>query len=296
VGNQTLSLTFTPTDNTDYASAAASTTITVSQSNTLTSTASLLKTDTTTEGNWIGVYGSQGYNIIGNAASYATGAVAPGENIVIFGTGIGPATLAGGTLTTAGAFSTTAGNTQVTFDGIAAPVIYASATQTSVMVPYGVSGRTVTTVRISYQGVQSNPLIYNVTTTAPGIYTQNSSGTGPGVILNQDYSENGPTKPAATGSVVAVYMTGEGATNTTPPDGAIAPVNGTGLYKPLLPVTATVGGIPATVLYYGSAPGEVYGVMQVNLTIPAGVSSGPQPVAITVGTTSTQAGVTVAVQ
>jgi len=233
---------------------------------------------------------------IGNAASYATGAVAPGENIVIFGTGIGPATLAGGTLTTAGAFSTTAGNTQVTFDGIAAPVIYASATQTSVMVPYGVSGRTVTTVRISYQGVQSNPLIYNVTTTAPGIYTQNSSGTGPGVILNQDYSENGPTKPAATGSVVAVYMTGEGATNTTPPDGAIAPVNGTGLYKPLLPVTATIGGIPATVQYYGTSPGIVYGVMQVNLTIPAGVSSGPQPVAITVGTTSTQAGVTVAVQ
>lgn len=233
---------------------------------------------------------------IGNAASYATGAVAPGENIVIFGTGIGPATLAGGTLTTAGAFSTTAGNTQVTFDGVAAPVIYASATQTSVMVPYGVSGRTVTTVRISYQGVQSNPLIYNVTTTAPGIYTQNSSGTGPGAILNQDYSINGPTKPAATGSVVAVYMTGEGATNTTPPDGAIAPANGTGLYKPLLPVTATVGGIPATVQYYGTAPGIVYGVMQVNLTIPAGVNSGPQPIVITVGTTSTQAGVTVAVQ
>ena len=35
----------------------------------------LIKTDTTTEGNWIGTYGTQGYDIIGNAASlpsYAT--------------------------------------------------------------------------------------------------------------------------------------------------------------------------------------------------------------------------------
>ena len=79
---------------------------------------------------------------------------------------------------------------------------------------------------------------------------------------------NGPGKPAAKGSVVAVYMTGEGETNTVPADGSIAPVNGTGLYKPLLAVTATVGGIPATVQYFGSSPGIVYGVMQVNLTIP----------------------------
>jgi len=233
---------------------------------------------------------------IANAGSYATGAVSPGENIVIFGTGIGPATIAAGTLTSSNAFSTTAGNTQVTFDGVAAPVIYASSGQTSVMVPYGVSGRTVTTIRVSYQGVQSAPLIYNVTATAPGIYTQNESGTGPGAIENQDYSVNGPSRPAATGSAVAVYMTGEGVTNTLPADGAIAPGNGTGLYKPVLGVTATVAGIPATVLYYGTAPGIVYGVMQVNLTIPANVPSGPQPIVITVGTTNTQTGVTVAVQ
>jgi len=32
--------------------------------------ATLVQRDTTTQGNWIGAYGSQGYNIIGNAASY----------------------------------------------------------------------------------------------------------------------------------------------------------------------------------------------------------------------------------
>ena len=35
-----------------------------------TGSASLIKRDTTTQGNWIGAYGSQGYNIIGNATSY----------------------------------------------------------------------------------------------------------------------------------------------------------------------------------------------------------------------------------
>ena len=39
---------------------------------TSSATASLVKTDTTTQGNWIGTYGSQGYNVIGNAASYPT--------------------------------------------------------------------------------------------------------------------------------------------------------------------------------------------------------------------------------
>ena len=68
----------------------------------------------------------------------------------------------------------------------------------------------------------------------------------------------------------------------------------------MLPVTATVGGVPATVEYYGSAPGIIYGVMQVNIRIPANAPSGPNvPIVIMVGNTPTQGGasqVTVAVQ
>src|SRR5439155_1637850 len=33
-------------------------------------TASPVQRDTATQGNWIGAYGAQGYNVIGNAASY----------------------------------------------------------------------------------------------------------------------------------------------------------------------------------------------------------------------------------
>ena len=233
-----------------------------------------------------------------NAASYSTGSVSPGENIVIFGTNLGPAQLALGTVTN-GAFDKTAGGLQVLFDGQPAPVIYASAAATSVMVPYGVSGRASTSIRVSYQGVQSDPLVYNVVPAAPGIYSLNQSGTGPGAILNQDFSVNGPATPAAKNSVVSIYMTGEGVTTPPSTDGTIA-VN---LNKPVLGfVTATVGGVPATVEYAGSAPGILYGVMQVNVRIPTSVGSGAQPIVIQLGASATsiafatQNGITVAVQ
>lgn len=242
---------------------------------------------------------------ITNAASYAAGVVSPGENIVIWGTSIGPSSLTYGSLTAGGgALSTSAGNTQVLFDGVAAPVVYALATQTSVMVPYEVAGRLTTSVVVEYQGVQSAPLVYSVQAAVPGIYTQNLQGTGPGAILNQDgVTVNGPATPAAKGSVVSVYMTGEGQTSPAGVTGAIAPVNVPAPWKQTpLKTTATVGGLPAVVQYYGSAPGLVSGVMQVNVQIPSNAPSGPLPIVITLTDPSTglsyssQAQVTVSVQ
>jgi uncharacterized protein (TIGR03437 family) len=87
-------------------------------------------------------------------------------------------------------------------------------------------------------------------------------------------------------------MTGEGVTSPPSVTGQLA----VSLNKPVLTVTATVGGIPAQVQYAGSAPGEVYGVMQVNVQIPANAPAGNLPIVITVGTTNTQIGVTMAVQ
>jgi uncharacterized protein (TIGR03437 family) len=138
----------------------------------------------------------------------------------------------------------------------------------------------------------------------PGIFTQNYSGTGPGAILNQDgVTGNGPGTPAAKGSVVSVYMTGEGQTSPAGVTGAIAPVNVPAPWKqPQLRATATVGGLPALVQYYGSAPGLVSGVMQVNVEIPANAPSGAVPIVITLTdpatglSFSTQAQVTVSVQ
>ena len=132
---------------------------------------------------------------------------------------------------------------------------------------------------------------------APGIYTLNQAGNGPGATLNQDgITVNSAGAPAAKGSVVSVFMTGEGQTTPAGVDGSIIPADGSLLKKPNLTVTATVGGIPASVLYAGSAAGEISGLLQVNLQIPASAPSGAVPIVITIGNTATQSGVTVAVQ
>jgi uncharacterized protein (TIGR03437 family) len=70
----------------------------------------------------------------------------------------------------------------------------------------------------------------------------------------------------------------------------------------VLPVTATIDGYPATVVFNGEAPGIIAGVMQVNLAIPAGASSGAVPVVVRIGDAESQTnanrtgGVTVAVR
>ena len=67
---QRLTATFTPADTAHYATVTVTATI-----NVLGATASFVKQDTTTQGNWIGPYGSQGYDVLGNGSglpSYAT--------------------------------------------------------------------------------------------------------------------------------------------------------------------------------------------------------------------------------
>jgi uncharacterized protein (TIGR03437 family) len=227
---------------------------------------------------------------VANAASYATGAVSPGENIVIFGTGIGPDDLVQATVVN-NVFPTLVGATRVLFDGIPAPVLYAKATQTSVMVPYGVNGRTSTNIVVEYSGVQSAPVSQAVVPTVPGIYTLNQAGTGPGAILNQDgVTVNSVSAPEKRGNVIAIYMTGEGQTIPGGIDGVVIPAVASALKHPVLPVTVTVGGIDAPVQYAGSAPTLISGVMQVNVAIPLTIAAGTQPVVVTVGTVKSQSG------
>ena len=77
-------------------------------------------------------------------------------------------------------------------------------------------------------------------------------------------------------------------------DGKIAAVP---LPQPVLPVTITIGGQNAQILYAGGAPGAVAGLMQINARIPSGIPTGPAvPVTLRVGNASAQAGVTIAVR
>jgi uncharacterized protein (TIGR03437 family) len=97
----------------------------------------------------------------------------------------------------------------------------------------------------------------------------------------------------AAGGAIQVFGTGGGAIVGGAMDGGLAPGAGSLVTQP---VTATIGGVAASVLYAGPAPGQVNGVIQVNLQIPVGLTAGPQPVVITLGTAASQKGITVAVK
>jgi uncharacterized protein (TIGR03437 family) len=240
-----------------------------------------------------------------NAASCITGSVSPGEMVTIFGAAIGPAAPAYATTDPAtGKLATTIGGLRVLFNGIAAPMIYASATQVSAVVPYETASISNPSVWIEYAGRTSVAYQLSLAAAAPGLFAQNASGSGPGAILNQDNTLNGPAHPAAKGSIVQVFMTGEGQTTPQAVTGALTTVTlppPQVTPAPLLPIEIWIGNQPglrwpAVYTYAGEAPGMVAGVMQLNVQIPTGVPSGTLSILVYVGGSISQTAITVAVQ
>ncbi len=229
-----------------------------------------------------------------DSASYAGGVVAPGELVTLFGNSLGPtapasASVVGGTL------PFTLGGVQVTFNGQPAPVLYGSAGQINAVAPFELAGQS--TVQVEVTQVNGQPLTktVEVAATNPSIFAANATGTGQGAILNADLSDNSASNPAPLGSVVAIYATGLGVTNPVSMDGVLTSV----LSPPLVaqPVTVTIGGQSATVLYQGAAPGLVAGVSQINVQVPSNITAGPSvPITIAAGGKQSQNSVTVAVK
>jgi len=235
------------------------------------------------------------FSAVTNAASNLTGAIAPGEVVVLYGSGLGPNSLATYQLENGEVPASVAG-TSVYFNGTAGPVLYASSTQVAAIVPFELTGSTAQ-VYVSYQGLDSAPIAVSVAPAAPTLFTANNSGTGQAAAVNQNNSYNNAANPASSGEYVSLYATGFGQTDPAGQDGAFTLVPPAGVLPlPVLqPVTVTIGGKPASTNYAGGAPGIVQGVMQINAQIPSGLPAGNAAVVVTVGTTQSQPGVTVAV-
>jgi uncharacterized protein (TIGR03437 family) len=229
---------------------------------------------------------------IANGASGTRGTVAPGEIVTISGTVIGPT--AGTTLamTSDGKVDTTLSGVRVFFDEFAAPLLYVSAGQINAIVPYEVAGRTTVQVRVQKDGVASDPYTIQIGASAPGIFTATQDGRGQAAALNEDNVANSQSSPASRGSIVQVFATGEGVTQ---PPGITGSVTDE-LRVPVGKVKATVGGLPAEVVFAGAAPQAIAGLFQVNVRIPPNAATGNVPIAITVGETKSQTGVTIAVK
>ena len=230
---------------------------------------------------------------ISNAASFLPGPVAPGEIVTLFGSAMGPATLATSRLTLGGRLDSLLEETRVYFDEIAAPLVYTSATQLSAIVPYGIEGRFTTKVTVEYRGVRSTPVELGVVGSSPAFFTLSPNGQA--AALNQDGSINGPQRGAAPGSIIVLFATGEGPTDPTGQDGKLA--TDAVLPKPKQAVTVRINGQIATVLYAGAAPNLSAGVMQINAVIPSNVASGTSvPVTLQVGQAISPGTVTIAIR
>ena len=228
-----------------------------------------------------------------NAATLAPTAVSPGQIVTITGTGLGPAAGAVARPTGAGAIETQLAGVRVMFDGIPAPLLFVRDDQINAIAPYALYGRASTRLQIEFGGSFSVPLEFKVVDVAPGIFTAAGSGQGQAAALNADFTTNSIANPAPRGGVIMVFGTGEGQTDPPGQDGRIIQ---TDLRRPLLAVTARIGGRPAEILYAGSAPTLVSGSLQVNVRIPEDIDAGSVPIDIQVGGVASQSRVTIAVR
>jgi uncharacterized protein (TIGR03437 family) len=192
-----------------------------------------------------------------NAASMTPGPIAPGMLMALVGTGLTMNDIA---------------QTQVLFNATAVPILSITPTEVLVRVPVSLAGVQSVVIAIDNQGVQLAQITANVVVAAPALFGNSS---GQASVLNQDGTLNSPSNPAARGSVIALFGTGEGVTG--------------------LPFSVSLGGYAATVLYAGPA-GSYPGMFQINAQLPTGYfSPGTWPVVVNVGAFSTQTGLTVTV-
>ena len=259
-----------------------------------------------------------------DSASYVSGNVAPGEIITIYGLGLGPSTLV--PLTVQDPIATSlppngTAQTSVTINGLPAPLLYTSVDEVSCIVPFQVAAMTGNQVNLSvtYNSINVvSPTPVTVVAANPGLFTMDASGTGQGAILNYDpvaenYSVNSTKNPAIAGTTIAVlYLTGYGLTNCVDiPATSSTPASScnpfateanliSGNVSPNLPVSVTIGGQAAPGAVAQAPLGSVPGLMQVNVPVPSGVSTGNDLVVVTLGSggaaVTTQAKVTMVIK
>jgi uncharacterized protein (TIGR03437 family) len=227
-----------------------------------------------------------------HGATFAATPIAPGQIVSITGTGLGPATGVSARPSAAGAIESRLADIRVLFDGVPAPLLYVRNDQINAIVPYALHGRVSARVQVEAGTSFSIPVEAKVVDVAPGIFTINS-GRGQAAALNSDLTVNSLANPAPRGTWIVVFGSGEGQTDPPGQDGRIIL---TDLRRPLGQVSARIGGRPAEIAYFGSAPALVSGVFQANLRIPEDIPPGPVPVEIQVGGVATQSGVTVVVR
>jgi uncharacterized protein (TIGR03437 family) len=209
--------------------------------------------------------------------------LSPGAAVAIVGSHLTGPTLSTNYDATA-SYPTSVAGTSVTFNGIAAPLLYVSPGQINAIVPFALAGQTSLQVVVQRFNQVSGTVSLPFQDTSPAIFTAAQNGSGQGAILQQgsdgQFSYNSSDNPAPKGAALEIFATGAGV--WTPPAQ-------TDVYLiqedfKTQPVTVMIGGQPAKLLYVGTQGTQATrSVFQVNVVVPAGAGSGPQPILLKIG-------------
>lgn len=260
-----------------------------------------------------------------NGASFGSpGTVAPGEIVSVFGANFG-------TQDNLSAFpSTTVNGLSVLFGNTAAPIFASAAKegQINALVPSELTTGESINLTVQTASGTSSAFPLNVVPAAPAAFYYGdplvtTRHNAVAVVANTAWiamplslaaSLGLPSncsaltastlcgEPAHAGDYLQIYATGLG--KATPngdpagavlPTGQVAPSSGSPLYETVVTPTVMIGGLPASVIFSGVAPGYA-GLYQLDVQIPAGASTGSDvPLAISVGTSATDT-TTIAIQ
>jgi uncharacterized protein (TIGR03437 family) len=227
-----------------------------------------------------------------NAATFqASVPVAPGGLASLFSNGLA----SDKTIISATSWPVTVSNRQLVInEGLSAPIYYMDANQVNFQMPSNTpAGSNRIAVRVADTGelVAGGSLL--VASASPGIFTINQSGSGQAAVLNQDSTLNASSNPAAAGSVIVLYGTGQGQVSPAVLDGQAAPGPPSLANTVAVPTSDSrtcLNSQPSMcvafgnsafgdVKYSGLAPGYI-GLWQINVAIPAGVTGNAVPVRV----------------
>ncbi|MCX6616467.1 MAG: IPT/TIG domain-containing protein, partial [Acidobacteria bacterium] len=148
---------------------------------------------------------------------------------------------------------------------LTAPLYYVGPDQINAQLPFEAAAADTVSIAVVTQGRITSPCAYAVAPAQPGIFRAGANA----AVLDGQSRLVTPDNPARIGDVLQIFATGLGATDVAVQTGAPAPAFST----VRLPITATIGGVQATVVYQGLAPGFV-GLYQVNVVVPEGATPG----------------------
>ncbi len=204
-----------------------------------------------------------------SAASFIATPVAPGGFISIFGSLLSDATSSASVFP----LPTMLNNTTVKLGDELLPLFYTNngtQNQINALVPYEPPVNTNLQLLVQRDNTYATPVYVDVAAAQPGVLEY---GNQEAVAVDVNGNLVGPSNPARAGDTVVFYCLGLGAVSPMVADGAAAPGNPPA--STVNPVTVTVGGQTANVIFAGLTP-TLAGLYQINLTVPPNTGTGDQ--------------------